>query len=261
MVSEAGKHNDVFNENRIVKSHRKLYLSAFGVLIVAVFIIVLSLKWSGKQVIQSIEISGNRIIPSEEIQRQVGDSLLKTPNEKIKLEAIQKKLLNHPFIQETFVTHKSTNEIRIEIRERQPVAALVNSSGALTFIDEKGYTMPYRLFEKFADLPLVRNIYNGELINKSALQACMNILRELRKEENKFLYFFISEIIYEPEGNEFCFLTTDKQVKILFGKPYGFSDKISNLAEYWNNCIPVSDKSTVRYIDLRWDGSVVAGNF
>ncbi len=260
MVTGTDKHNNVTDESKRLKSHKKLYFLAFGFFVIAIAIIVLSQKWSGSQVIKSIEIAGNRIIPSEEIRKQVGDSLLKTPNEKIKLEAIQKKLRNHPFIQETFVTHKNTEEIRIEIKERQPVAALVSGDGLITFIDEKGFTMPYRLFDKFADLPLIRNVFNGGLINKYALSGCMEIIREMRKEDKAFIYCFISEIIFDAENSSFIFLTTDKQVKILFGKPYSIAEKLSNLVAYWKSFNPLSEKSSVRYIDLRWDGSVVAGN-
>lgn len=241
------------------KSHLRLYLFALALLLTGVVIIVLSQKWSGRQTIKSIEITGNRIIPSEEIQKQVGDSLLKTPNEKIKLDAIQKKLKNHPFIQETHVTHNNTEEIKIEIIERQPVAALVSNEGKISFVDEKGFTMPYRLFEKFADLPLVRNVFRGELIDQSVMAGAMTILRELGKTENRIIQIYISEIIYDQQTGEFFFLATDKQMKILFGRAEKVKEKIGNLLAYWNGFDPVSAKNNVKYIDLRWEGSIIAG--
>ncbi len=239
------------------RKSRKLigFLAAF-IALVAMVIIILSYNWRGNQTIKSIEISGNHIISTQEINNIVSDSVLKMPNEKVKLSAIQKKLQSHPFVESSIIKYKGPEEITVLIKERNPVATMVLDDGSMMFVDESGRTLPYRLFENFSDLPLIRNIGNSERIDKNGLTKCLNIINEMRKPENRFLYHYLSELVFSSKYNSAELKMRTGKICVNFGKIDDIESKIEKLRIYWLNENPIAG-SMVSSINLQWNDYLV----
>lgn len=222
-------------------------------------VIYLSIDWAKKQEIKKVNISGNLILGEKEILDRLSDELIDSSNANEKVRNIQKLLKQNPYIQETYVTHKNLNEIKVQVKEKKPVAALVLENGNLAYIDAKLNILPYQLYQSMPDVPLVNGIFQNGEIDTTGLVGTFVIIENLNQSEKAYLMPLISEINYNKSNKTFNLATSDASTIVRIGTIGDIANKINKLDSYYKNNL-VKSRTLPAYIDLRWGNQVVVAN-
>lgn len=222
-------------------------------------VIYLSIDWAKKQEIKKVNISGNLILGEKEILDRLSDELIDSSNANEKVRNIQKLLKQNPYIQETYVTHKNLNEIKVQVKEKKPVAALVLENGNLAYIDAKLNILPYQLYHSMPDVPLVNGIFQNGEIDTTGLVGTFVIIENLNQSEKAYLMPLISEINYNKSNKTFNLATSDASTIVRIGTIGDIANKINKLDSYYKNNL-VKSRTLPAYIDLRWGNQVVVAN-
>ncbi|MGA2296142.1 MAG: FtsQ-type POTRA domain-containing protein [FCB group bacterium] len=241
-----------------VKSKKsRLFIQLLLLLVALSSLVLLSSKWDSKQPVTNIKIIGNKIITEKEIKEKIFDvqnnNTLQNPN----LSEILKKVSSIPFIKSAYIYRKNSNEIDIEIKERTPIAIIVNTQGELALVDDNCNILPYRIYSDFPDLPLLRGLNPGGKIDDFYLNEAIKIIEILKNNKNRILDSFISEIIFDSENKSFKILASDFGLDVYLGDPYLINEKIENLLSWWQDNFTKDELSKIQYIDLRWTDQVV----
>ncbi len=222
-------------------------------------LIVLSIAWAEKQEIKKVDISGNQILGEQEIMSKLSGELLDNSNSKIKIENIQKLLKKNPYIQETYITHKNLNEIKVEVRERNPVAALVLENGNLVYIDAELNLLPYQLHSNMPDVPIISGIFANGKIDTTGIVGSFLIINNISAAGKAYLLPLIAEIDYSKADKTFSLTTSEDGAKVLLGKIDNIELKMEKLDAFYKNTLVSSGKS-LKYLDLRWGDHVLAAS-
>ena len=223
-------------------------------------VVVFANKWSSDKIIKQISIIGNSYLPREELSSKVQDTFLNKPKSKVGLNEIKKRIDQDPFVKESFVTHDGSETIKIEIKERQPVAVILDDKGDASFVDETASIMPYHLFQKFSDLPLIRNVMNSGKIDSLGLSQALKIIEVLKYNEFQDVYNNTSEIVYNKSAHQFEIVTADFGLRVLIGYLDNLYGKFKKLSAFRKSQLALN-RNTVKYLDLRWSNQVVVGDF
>ncbi len=238
----------------------KYLILNFILLIVGIGAIVLfAVKWANEQKIKSVSVSGNDLVPHNDILSEISDTLLNKSNSNIKLKNIEKLLKQNPYIQESYITHKNLNEIKVEVKERVPVAALVLENGNLAFIDAEINILPYQLYHNMPDVPIIRGVFSNGRIDSVGIIGCLVLLAKLNSENFGYLNSLISEIDYNINSKNFNLVSSETGAIIILGTINDLEHKINKLDSYWKFSL-VSSVNKPKYIDLRWSNHIIAAN-
>lgn len=237
-------------KNRNINPKIKL-LALLGAVIVSIAILVpVANKWMASNTVKKINVVGNSMIPESEITGRAG-------NGSGRLDTIQERVSGHPFVEETYVTQNRLEQINIEIKEKTPIAYITAPDGNLSYIDRKGTPLPYRLYEQYRDLPVLRNIYDGKNVDFAAYRNALAIIDELRVPDHQAVCADISEIVFNTKTAEFSLITSDTGTPVLLGEGVLIPEKIEKMAIFWRNRLPNEIRKKYKYIDLRWQNQVV----
>ncbi len=129
--------------------------------------------------ITAIEIPAPAFLTSDEVAAlsgaRLGDNLLRLP-----IRDIRKKLLEHPNIREASVTRLLPSTLRIEIKEREPMAQI--SIGKNYLVDEEGAVLSWN--QKFAETPVplvdgldMKSKMADNKVQSEALRDALRILK------------------------------------------------------------------------------------
>jgi cell division protein FtsQ len=176
-------------EQRKQKVNRRLifYISLFFILILLIIYTQSSLSN-----IARIEVLGNRHIENEEIVSLSGLST-DTNYWGFNKEEVQQRIENHPEVKEVVVSKKIPNVVKIEIKEYERVAYVVEKGRYLP-ITEKGKVLKAVKGEPLSsDAPL--------LINWDKPEVIQEMVEELNKLP-KTIVRSISEIHHTPEESD-----------------------------------------------------------
>lgn len=249
------------------KKENRHYLFVLTALLFIVFLSAFAKNWTATQRIEKFIISGNSFIPGDEIlsiavsstASGISKASESKENERKDIDfLILKEAINkHPFVLTSYIMQKSSNEVEIEIVERNPVAILVRDNGDLCYSDQTGSILPYRLSLKFGELPLVRNIFRKKSADTVALQGAISIIGELIKSDNDIFGNQISEIEYNPKSRTYNLISSGSGYYILFGKAENIANKIQVYSEFMISKMNSIDARTIKNIDIRWKGRVV----
>lgn len=222
-------------------------------------LIYLSVDWAKKQEIKKVDISGNLILGEKEILDKLSEELIDSSNSNEKIKNIQKLLKQNPYIQETYVTHKNLNEIKVQVKEKRPIAALVLENGNLAYIDAALNILPYQMYQSMPDVPLVNGIFHNGEIDTTGLVGTFVIIENLNQSEKAYLMPLISEINFNKNNKTFNLATSEAGTIVRIGTIGDIANKINKLNAYYRNNL-VKSKSSPAYIDLRWGTQVVVAN-
>ena len=240
----------------------KLLIINFVTVILAIIAIaVFAVNWSKEQHIESVTVSGSKLISSNEIQLELSDTLINHKRGLIKLQNIQKLLKQNPYIRETYITHNNLNELQVELKERIPSAILELENGELAVLDEELAVLPYKLFEDFPDLPIIKGIFDKGQIDSASINGAVTILNQVSLVNANSLYSNISEIIYKKSSNTYELITAIEGIKVILGKLEDIELKIDKLDAYLKESLINPDMKRVKYLDLRWGNHIIAGKY
>lgn len=242
------------NEHKKTKSRLILNLAIITLIIVC--IIMIALRWNVNQNYNIIEVKGNRLIPTEEIQNIVNAVINTTGKEKLKLEQINTEIQKHSYISKSIVTKENPQKIKIEIEEKQPIAIIVNDSSEFWFVDDKLNILPYQYIEKQVSLPLIRGIFNASVIDTLKLNEAIRIIEHLNKPTIRELAEEVSEIYLNREENNWYFIINDNDFQFILGKAENLEKKLK-YAFYSYKFFSEKSSKQIRYIDLRWLNQII----
>lgn len=205
--------------------------------------------------ISEIQVSGNDYLSREELLDLAG----LTPGVciwEVDLRAADSLLRAHPFLDEVKLTRSLPGILRLEVREKEPLA-LLNFEGRLYCLDSEGRVLPSRP-GKLYDLPVLSGRLEGAIRPGSRAESPWVMeglgLLQLMLSDRPGLYNQISEVVLGEEGP--VLTTHHRAVPVYLGKKTRW--KIRNLQAILDK-LSKQDWQQVHYIDLRFEGQVVLG--
>lgn len=239
----------------------KKYQISFAILLLfvvasIVVIILFAQAWSSKKTIDKIEISGNTILNCDQITTIVENIIIGKTKEEIELSQITETIEKNQYIKKAYLSFSGSDEMRIDIIERQPIAYLVHDDGTLVFVDKYMELFPYKLYDKMESIPLIRNVLSKNKIDTTGLENAICIIETMKNTEDNN-YKNISEIIYNKLTKNISFILTNNGLKVLFGKNDNLDLKIKRLSETIDLIYKDKIIFNCRYIDLRWNNQLV----
>ncbi len=181
-----------------------------------------------------------------------GANLLHLP-----IKEVRKRLLEHPNIKDATVLRIMPNVLRIEVKEREPLAQI--SIGKNYLVDAEGYVLTWN--DKFGqtDWPLIEglDLKSKVVDNKIQSEALADVLQILLSMRGSILMKLldIKKVQVDlPAG--YRFLSGDVAIKMRPGlTPEEISDKFKKLAAVWED---LRKKGiAVDSVDLRFNDIVV----
>jgi cell division protein FtsQ len=174
----------------------------------------------------------------------------------VNLRAADSLLRNHPYLDEVRLTRSLPRILRLEVREKEPVA-LLNFEGNLYCLDSRGLVLPSRPGRLY-DLPVLSGPLEGAIRQGSRAESPWVMegldLLQLILSDRPGLYNQISEMLLG--GKDLVLTTHHRGVPVYLGK--GTRWKIRNLQAILDK-LSNQEWQQVQYIDLRFEGQVVLG--
>lgn len=243
--------------SKIFRKENRLFLYLSFIIILILFLSTFANKWSSGQTIKKFIITGNTIIPQNELLGNVDSTLLKRVRNDVELLDLKDKIISHPFILTTYVMQRNASVIEIEVKERIPVGLLVRNDGSLCYCDDGMEIIPYRLSIKFDGLPVLRNFFNKNKLDSAALSGVLKILEQSKKSEFAVFYRLISEIEYDRNSKIYTIITADNAYSIFFGRADNIRTKLDLICDFLENAIQEINTNDIKYVDLRWEDRVI----
>lgn len=238
-------------------SKRKLFLLLVLVVISFILLIFFAKNWNSKQIIDTISVSGNYIVSMQEIKSLINDKVIGKAKDKISLLEVEKIVNQNPYIQSAEVSFDGNNEIEIEIKERTPIAFVVDAGGNLSYIDSIGKIMPHKILKSYSDMPFLNGIYQNNKLDSVAVANAVGIINQLIQTDNKFSYNLISEVSYDKAQKSFSLITSDQGLRIILGRNENIAEKCKKLKLFWKKWIAKNNTNWIKHVDLRWNHSVI----
>jgi len=194
--------------------------------------------------VKEITISGNKTIKQDEIYAAaapfLGEFIWQVND-----ELIEEKLKQNILLKEVNVNKKLPSTLSVEVKERYPLAFVLDRELFLE-VDNEGYVLNF-YFKKDKDLPLIRgvtvkeNISLGEKIEDTrltvALEICQNLSPSLVKNISKIDVSSPNQIkIYTPEG-----------IEIRLGKSEGIEERFALALELLPQ---IPKEKEIEYLDF-----------
>ncbi|MFW6232959.1 MAG: cell division protein FtsQ/DivIB [Bacteroidota bacterium] len=212
-------------------------------------------SWYNSRSVESIIISGNILIESNEINNLIEKDVFSKIRSSLDFIRLEKEIEKHPFVKTASISNKGISGIRIIIEEQTPEALVKTHGLELVYAAEGAGIMPYRVFDNLASIPVISNVYYGGKIDSAALESALGISSILKA--NPSLNNLISEIIYDRKSGEYGLLLNGSCIPVIIGTP-GLSSSWNKKLEY---CLPgkgiTESSSSIEYIDLRWPDRII----
>jgi cell division protein FtsQ len=233
-------------------------IAAILLSILALGLAVSANGWKEDLKIGEVTVQGNRILSSETI---IGLSGLHKKERMfgVDLFQVQKRLLQHQFIRSASVRRETPGRITVSVVERAPVAAI--SSGTMEFMDDEGYLLPPLVSDQIFDIPIITGTFSaddlvpGRQTRSPKLLSALSVILAMQAV-GEVVYRNISEVHIVANG-EIVLYTTEGAVPVYIGLE-DFGKKLVSLEAFWNQVAMRGDVRNLEYIDLRYDGQVVA---
>lgn len=243
-------------------------------------LVIVSNNWNDTQIIKNIEVNGNTYINNSSIKNLINKIVIGKKTHTIDLLKIEKIVNEYSYVEYSYITFKDNETIEVSIKERKPLAFVKTDNGNLKYIDKYGVLMDNIPINKFADLPIVygykfeflpkvignnKNKVNDKNLNNSLKNRLKNNQMFVNKlsallnglYEHEFVYNIISEIEFNNKEQTFSFYTSDRNLKILFGRLDNIDSKCQKMIVFWKEWIIKNKTDNLKHLDLRWENKVV----
>lgn len=239
--------------NSVKKSYKRLRLVFLFVFIVALCAYAATRNNEFRSYQYSFE--GNNLLSETELESILiaknKDSLTQRT-----LRAVREKLEKHPFIEEATVIRKNSNNIKIQIREIEPLVLLVNDTGDLFFYCKGDKLIAHRPLASCNNYPIVHNVINNDKVNKIAINSVIKILNVLENSNYRRLNGLISDFECSANG-DITLLLDNGKVRTLFGKAERIENKLEKLDKYISGRFFGDEFAASNIADLRWKGCLI----
>jgi cell division septal protein FtsQ len=193
-----------------------------------------------------VEVRGSRFLSDQEVREllgsAVGDNILG-----LDIEALKARLRSSPWVADAAISRALPDTLRVEIRERAPLA--LAEAEQLQLMDEDGTLIePYGPRTAAFDLPIVRGLKGASAeVLRDRAQRAGGLLRDLGE-----LSAEVSEVDVEAAGELKVVLRGAGEVLRMGGPPYrGKLQTYLELREDLNRRCPAPE-----YFDLRFSNRI-----
>ena len=207
--------------------------------------------------VKKVVVSGNRLLETEDVLAAAkvdsAESIWDTD-----INRIQAKLAELPQVRQVEVSRMFPSNIRIDIRERQPVAILI--SNGLWGIDREGVLLPRFRPEIGLDFPVITGMHikehlPGEKVDNSKLVVLAEFIGELQEAE-PIIYSLISEVTMNATYGVRATMV-EKNIPVYFGKDR-LLNKSKKLKVAWEHFASEGQFDQILYLGLRFNDQVIA---
>lgn len=222
------------------KSPFPILFSIFFVIIVsAIFYLVLDFEKKNKQL--DFIIKGLKFSSEEQI-----DSILEHSSKtfKSKLEII-KSIESLPYVESCSIFTLNAETLIVDVREKIPVAKLVDSSGETFFLDNEGYVYKIPYIKNTPKIPLVKS-------PSKTVPEIILLINSLRGKQRNILNY-VDEI--SNYGNNYILFCKSSRTRILIPKKH-FFESLSNVTDMFEK-VESSKMLNASLIDLRLNDRII----
>jgi cell division protein FtsQ len=215
-------------------------------------------SWKQDLPVSTIRVEGNAIVSSAEIL-----GLAAIPRQAklfaVDLAAVQKRVLQNPFIRAVSVNRQGPGGITITVRERRPIALL--AAGELLSVDEEGTVLPAVRSDQLFDLPVLTGALSdaeckpGQRITKQPVQEALYALAAARRVDED-LFRQISEIAVHESG-ALVMHTAEAGVPVILGQG-DVPRKLVMFDGFWRQIVERRGPKYLQQVDLRFEDQVIA---
>ena len=207
--------------------------------------------------LQKVVVYGAESVDAEAVISRAdvthGASLFTMP-----LDSIQARVLEEPNILTARVSRELPRTLKIQVKERKPIA-LINH-GKISCVDADGFIMTLPSKSLGSALPILSGFTAEDAIEINAkttnikINNMLTVLKEIRQSD-AFFFPQISELVSNGE-NEYILYTADSATRIYLGED-DFIEKVHLLEAFWATLQNRRDWDDFEYIDLRYHKQVI----
>lgn len=231
---------------------KKLVVKLILLFVFFVLLIFIAVKWNIQQPVKSIKIEGTEIIPKDEIAELIKGKVIDTPKSNIKLSKLREDVHTVPLIGEAYSSYKTADEIVIAVSERQIEAILIADNEKKYFVDSDGMLLNYKFYKSLPDVPLIRDITNGNKVDTLLLKNALLLIKDIKQVKDLALHQEISEIYFDKKRKAFILILNDNATEAIVGDKELFVSSIEKLSRYFTEKRKNNFLEKVKYIDLRF---------
>jgi len=215
-------------------------------------------SWKQDLPVAAIRVEGNAIVPGAEILR-----LAAIPRHArlfaVDLAAVQKRILQNPFVRSVSVNRQGPEGITITVAERRPVALLAASQ--LLSVDEEGTVLPAVKSDQLFDLPVLTGALPdaecvpGKRITGRPVHEALGALAAARRMDED-LFRRISEIAVYENG-DLVMHTAEAGVPVILGQGE-IPVKLVTFDGFWRQIVERRGSKSLQQVDMRFEDQVIA---
>lgn len=231
---------------------KKLAFKLVLLFVFFVLLIITAVRWNFQQPVKSIKIEGTVVIPEEEISDLIKEQVIDTPKSNIKLSKLKEELHSVPLMDEAYSSYRTTDEIVIAISEKQIEALLIAEEGKKYFVDSDGKLLNYKLYKKLPDVPILRGIIKGEQTDILLLNNALQLINEVKQQEDSTLINEVSEIFFDKKKQAFVIILNENASEAIIGNKDLFESAVKKLSRFFKEKKNNKFLEQAKYIDLRF---------
>ncbi|MBL0173733.1 MAG: cell division protein FtsQ/DivIB [Ignavibacteria bacterium] len=248
-------------ENHSRRRSISVGVSLFLVVVSIATLAVLADEWRKHAVKVDVQVTGTALLSVSEILAlaAVPDTMTLAD---IDLMAVRQRIEKNPVVREALVRRNPPARLEIEIRERMPIALLLNLRAKDWLIDEDGFILPTVPDAAVQTVPVMTvgqglgDALPGRQLRNPRVREALQVLRAARSLDPSFFNLF-SEVAVDA-GRDIVLYTLDAGVPVIFGRATDAERKFKAFRAYWENVAVQHALSELEYIDLRYSDQVVA---
>jgi len=229
-----------------------------------------------KQAIVSVDINNdNFFLSSKDIILAIknsGDSIIGQTMDELNVNSYEKLINQIPEVENSEVYKTLNGEIFFKIKQRKPIARIINYKNEGFYIDDKGRLMP--LSENFTSRVLVvtgsfHHSYAGnnyrnlklDIADSTKLDMDKNLLYSIFRitnyiNSNEFWKAQVEQI--NIDNNTFEIIPKAGDHIIIFGDANNIEKKFKKLFNLYQQGLPKVGWNKYETIDLRYEGQIIA---
>lgn len=206
-----------------------------------------------------------RLISKSDIENIIltrTDSLIGRKFKDIDLVNLEKTLRENVYVNEAEISGDMWGNLQINVKQRKPIARIVNKENEQYYIDDLGGAMPIR-----PGMPARVIVVNGNISTKysdfradtviqeiNAILSCMNAINR-----DEFLKAQIGQVFID-DNNDFILIPLLGDHTVLLGSPYFADNRLENLKIFYKEGLGVEEWKKSKRIDIRFENQVVVQN-
>ena len=245
------------------KGKKRISPIALSLLAIVGFVATMSVAadhWMKNSIKVTSIVTGTRLLSVKDILRsaRVPDTTVLAD---IDLMAVKNRIESNPVVEEAILRRNPPSTLEIEIRERTPVALLINVGEHDCLVDKDGYILPSVSSVPLHALPVITGAHGlayvtpGKHVQNRRLLQVLDVLRRVQEADPDALHLF-SEASLDGR-TDVTLYTLEAGVPVILD-PAGDMRRIMKIfRSYWENVALQHDVRDLEYIDLRFRDQAV----